>query len=206
MTIAYIIQERPYTDQKSFVVLFSKHRGIGSVPISSKKRLNYFLPYQTIERRNKLSLQNPLETHPPLYGKSLFCGMYLNELIYRFCKPNDPHPDIFDQYQLSLQQLRINNNIELTLRIFELTILKSCGYELDTTGINTPYVKFDQRNGLVASESEDDVRISLEKLNAMLYNLEPSTELKHFFNYILNALLPTTLQSRLFYEKVTTTT
>jgi len=205
MTIVYIIQERPYTDKKSFVVLFSRCRGVNSIPVSSKKRLNYFLPYQATERQNKLSLQDPIETLSPLYGKSLFCGMYLNELVYRFCKPNDPHPDIFDQYQQSLYQLRKKTNIELTLRLFELTILKSCGYELNTTGINAPYVKFDQRSGIIASESDSEVRISLDKLNAMLHNFEPSSEIKHFLNHILNTLLPTALQSRLFYEKVTTT-
>ena len=69
-----------------------------------------------------------------------------------------------------------------------------------------PYVKFDQRNGLSASESTAEVRISLDKLNAMIHNLKPSSEVKHFFHHILNTLLPTTLQSRLFYEKVTTNT
>lgn len=204
MTTSYIIQERPYTDTKSFAVIFSKERGVESLPISSKKRLQYFVLYQTVEHKNRLSLKHPVEAPMPLLGQSLYCGLYLNELIYRFCKQRDPHPIVFDQYQLSLTQLQKQENISLALRLFELSILKSSGYEIDTSHINTPYVSFSKHDGLIGSHSESAQTIATEHLNAMLYEMQPSPQVKYFLRNILDSLLSTALQSRLFYEKIIT--
>ncbi len=202
MHTCYTIHERPYTDRTKFVSVFSYERGIDSVAIPNKKRLLYFCQYQSTEKRKRLVLHSPTEHLAPLYGKTLFCGMYLNELIYRFCKPCDPHPDIFNQYKLSIEQLRLNQNIELTLRVFEMRLLKASGYEIDTIHIDAPYVAFERDTGFSGQHQPTEHNISLCQLNNMIHSFKPSPQVKVFFRHILNSLLPSILQSRQLYEKI----
>ena len=199
----YPIHERAYTDRIKFVLVFSNERGVESVTAASKSRINFFCAYQAIQKGKKLTLQSPTEHPPLLQGKTLFCGMYLNELIYRFCKPSDPHPDIFNQYELSLKQLRSQKNIELTLRVFELRLLKACGYEVDTFHIKAPYVIFEKDQGFLGAHEPSEQSIALDTLNQMVHELIPSPEVKRFLRHVLNTLLPTVLQSRKLYEKIT---
>ena len=199
----YPIHERAFTDRIKFVLVFSHDRGVESIAVSNKSRINFFCAYQAIEKGRKLALQSPTEHPSLLQGKSLFCGLYLNELIYRFCKPSDPHPDIFDQYRISLQQLRAAKNIELTLRVFELRLLKACGYEIDTLHIQAPYVVFEKDQGFLGTYEPSEQSVTLSALNKMIHDLMPTPEVKHFLRHVLNSLLPSVLQSRKLYEKIT---
>ncbi|MEC7030346.1 MAG: DNA repair protein RecO C-terminal domain-containing protein [Pseudomonadota bacterium] len=199
----YPIYERPYTDRIKFVHVFSCEQGMISLTVPAKRNINFFLSYQAIATGKKLVLQSPTEHPLPLQGKTLFCGLYLNELIYRFCKPSDPHPDIYLQYKHSLAQLRKKEHVESSLRLFEIRLLKACGYEIDTHHIQQPYVVFDKDQGLTGSPEPSDECISLDSLNKMLHHLQPSNEVKRFFRHVLNSLLPTIIQSRQLYEKVT---
>jgi hypothetical protein len=199
----YPIHERAYTDRIKFVLVFSHDRGVESIAVSNKSRINFFCPYQAIEKGRRLALQSPTEHPALLQGKILFCGMYLNELIYRFCKPSDPHPEIFNQYKISLQQLRTHNNLELTLRVFELCLLKACGYGIDTFHIQAPYVVFEKDQGFLGTHKPSDQSVPLSILNQMIHELKPSPEVKRFLRHVLNTLLPSILQSRKLYEKIT---
>ena len=201
--ICYPIHERAYTDRTKFVLVFSEERGVDSIAVSTKTRLNFFCAYQAVDNGKRLSLKSPIEHPLPLLGKPLFCGMYLNELVYRFCKPQDPHPEIFRQYQLSVKNLREKVNIELILRVFELRLLKACGYEIDTFHIQAPYVIFEKDHGFSGAHAPEAHSVTLKALNQMIHELIPSHEVKCFFRHILNSLLPSSLHSRDLYEKIT---
>lgn len=202
MISPYIIHERPYNDKKKYLVLFSKERGIDSLSVSNKLRLHYFNRYQTVLKRNRLSLQDPIEHLPPLIGKKLYSALYLNELIYRFCKPSDPHPELFDQYVLSLSLLRDKADVSIVLRHFELTLLSTCGYGIDIAHIQSPYVSFNKHQGFIGTQTPEGNSIALFHLRQMIQELKPSPEVKYFFRHILNTLLSSSLKSRLFYDKI----
>lgn len=200
---AYIIHERPYNENKKYIVLISREKGVYSISTSHKKNIHYFNQYQTITTRRKPSLADPVEHHPSLVGKKLYCGLYLNELIYRFCKPLDPHPELFDQYALSLSLLRQNADTAITLRYFELRLLEACGYGIDIAHIQMPYVVFNKNHGFIGQQTPCDNSISLDHLKSMVQDLKPSLEVKYFFRHILHTLLSSSLQSRLLYDKIT---
>jgi len=65
-----------------------------------------------------------------LEGRSLICGFYLNELLQRLLQREDPHPDIFQLYETTLNQLQQNKDPRSTLRCFEKNLLQSLGYGL----------------------------------------------------------------------------
>src|SRR5699024_11687839 len=74
-----------------------------------------------------------------LCGSAFMSAWYMNELILRLLAREDPHPVVFDAYQLALQDLSISANpdtqgaLPLTaiLRRFEWTLLQEAGYGLD---------------------------------------------------------------------------
>lgn len=73
-----------------------------------------------------------------LTGMGLYCGFYVNELICSFLHKEDPHPEVFWDYQDCIMQLSQTNFSEPALRIFELNLIQNIGY-----GIN---LGFDLRN------------------------------------------------------------
>ncbi|MDR0564817.1 MAG: DNA repair protein RecO, partial [Azoarcus sp.] len=65
--------------------------------------------------------------HPPLTGRALLCGYYLNELLLKLTAREDPHPALFDAFEATLAALRQEENLPPLLRRFELTLLRELG-------------------------------------------------------------------------------
>ena len=66
-----------------------------------------------------------------LEGQNLFCGFYLNELLYRLLPHHEPEHVIVDAYADVLQRLEVTQDVEPLLRNFELLLLDALGYGLD---------------------------------------------------------------------------
>lgn len=74
---------------------------------------------------------------PPLMrGQRLFSALYMNELLMRLLHRHDPHPELFVAYADTLGVLASDNDVESTLRWFELNLLDELGYgfALDVEG------------------------------------------------------------------------
>jgi DNA repair protein RecO (recombination protein O) len=71
--------------------------------------------------------------HPMrLRGFSIFCGFYLNELLWRLLEREDPHPQLFAHYEKALEDLAMGVvTNELILRRFELILVRELGYALN---------------------------------------------------------------------------
>jgi DNA repair protein RecO (recombination protein O) len=67
---------------------------------------------------------------PLLQGTSLLCGFYLNELLLNLMVRDDPHEQLFDYYQHTLQRLAHGADLASTLRSFEKHLLQELGYAL----------------------------------------------------------------------------
>jgi DNA repair protein RecO (recombination protein O) len=63
-----------------------------------------------------------------LTGLAFYCGFYINELVCSFLHKDDPHPEVFQDYQQCLAQLAQATEIEAALRIFELKLMDHIGY------------------------------------------------------------------------------
>lgn len=68
-----------------------------------------------------------------LEGSVLLCGFYLNELLMRLIKHEDPYPKIYDYYQSALNTLEKGGWIEPQLRYFEKNLLGELGYGIPLT-------------------------------------------------------------------------
>lgn len=65
-----------------------------------------------------------------LQGQALLCGFYLNELLLNLMVRDDPHAQLFDYYQHTLQRLTQDQDHAATLRSFEKRLLQEFGYAL----------------------------------------------------------------------------
>ncbi|WP_105167902.1 DNA repair protein RecO [Pseudoalteromonas sp. T1lg23B] len=71
--------------------------------------------------------QNPLSLH----GKQLYCGFYLNELVYRIVPRNEPQEQVFTLYQQHLNILVQQTDVEPVLRSFEFQLLSLLGFGVE---------------------------------------------------------------------------
>ena len=67
---------------------------------------------------------------PVLTGQSLFCGLYLNELLMRLLHRGDPHAALFERYRQVLSDLASLGPPQPLLRVFEKHLLEATGYAM----------------------------------------------------------------------------
>ncbi len=83
--------------------------------------------------RGELKTLQQVEVRAPmiaLRGPALFSALYLNELLCRLLQREDPHPELFADYETALTQLAVDSRVDLPLRRFELSMLETLGYGL----------------------------------------------------------------------------
>jgi DNA repair protein RecO (recombination protein O) len=88
-----------------------------------------------------LTAAEPLAAAPVLAGQTLFCGLYLNELLLRLLHRHDPHERLFERYAEALTALASCDNAESVLRVFEKRLLDELGFGLvldHEVGTGTP--------------------------------------------------------------------
>jgi DNA repair protein RecO (recombination protein O) len=68
---------------------------------------------------------------PPLRGRALACGYYLNELLMRLLPREDAHPELFDAYARALAGLASGASEAPVLRGFEKQLLEQLGWAPD---------------------------------------------------------------------------
>jgi DNA repair protein RecO (recombination protein O) len=70
---------------------------------------------------------------PRVGGSALLCGFYLNELLLKLLPREDPHPQLFRDYEAALVELAGGAEQAPVLRRFELRLLAELGYALPLT-------------------------------------------------------------------------
>jgi DNA repair protein RecO (recombination protein O) len=143
---AYILHTRPYRDSSLLIEAFTLAQGRISLVAKAGRGLSHrksrfkgllqaFIPL-LLSWRGKTELLNLSGAEPqglfspPLTGKLLICGLYLNELLMRLLFRYDPHPLLFQAYQHTLATLANHHHPNLALRLFEKTLLAELGYAL----------------------------------------------------------------------------
>ena len=89
---------------------------------------------RTLTEAESIGLPNELS------GLTLYCGFYINELVCNFLHKDDPHPEVFEDYQECLSQLAQGLQIEAALRLFELNLIGHIGY-----GVQLGYDSYHQK-------------------------------------------------------------
>ncbi|SEK72476.1 DNA replication and repair protein RecO [Colwellia chukchiensis] len=140
---AFVLHTRPYRENQLLVDLFTQHHGklaalsyIGHTTKSSRKALlQPFLPI-SVTLKGQHSLKNLLRVEPAgksflLQKQALFSGFYINELLVKLLPENIACSALYQQYSLCLQALAATDNIEVSLREFELILMDELGVAFD---------------------------------------------------------------------------
>lgn len=139
----YIYHVRDFQEHSQILESLSLNYGALSIVVNNGKRMNSstqalfqpFTPLKLSLKRSKGELYFltdydcsesgyifPLPQH--------FCAVYINELLHHLYKSQNQDIKLFGVYVSTLEAIKNNQNIELSLRIFELTLLESMGYAL----------------------------------------------------------------------------
>jgi len=97
----------------------------------------------------------------PLAGDALLSGFYANELLVKFCAREDPYPQLFNHYVVTLTRLAHGEPPAQVLRSFERVLLRETGYALalsrtaarQAVVADCQYV-FDPERGVRAADEE----------------------------------------------------
>lgn len=140
---AYALHARPYRETSSIIDLLTLQHGRLSVVARGARSSGRgkAQPRQFgrlligCSGRSALLTLTSCDTlsHRWLTGDALYAGLYLNELLLRLLRDDDPHPRLFDGYEETLDRLVACLDPEPALRSFERLLLKECGYELTLT-------------------------------------------------------------------------
>ncbi len=137
---ATVLHRRDYRDSSLLIELFSRDHGrIGAVARGARKRWQGVIePFSSLlvswRGRGELLSLNHAESVGParhLHGRSIACAFYTNELLLRMTRRHDPHPELFQRHNATLDQLAAGANPEPVLRLFERDLLHLLGYGLD---------------------------------------------------------------------------
>lgn len=140
----FVLHTRPYRETSVLVDFFTQEsgritaivRGVRKARSSYAGLLLPFLPL-CVSFRGKTELLNitTLEstgTYYSLQNQALFCGLYVNELLYHLLHKHDPYPDLFTNYQellLRLQDFSSNATQQRwALCLFLKKLLQEIGY------------------------------------------------------------------------------
>ncbi|CAH2796578.1 MAG: DNA recombination and repair protein RecO [uncultured Paraburkholderia sp.] len=100
----------------------------------------------------------------PLTGGALLCGFYVNELLVKFCAREDPHPQLFHHYVVTMTRLAHDELPVQVLRSFERVLLRETGYAMALN--RTVSHKAVQAEGCYVFDPERGVREASDDLSA----------------------------------------
>lgn len=170
---AYVLHSRPWSESSLILEVFSREMGrVGMIARGARRSksrwqgmLQQFQPLlMSWSARGELGTLTGVERvsgAARLEGISLFCGLYVNELVMRLCIRNDPHPDLFSTYTQCLEELRSGHTPQPSLRAFEKSLLQEIGFQLqlklDTRHekpvLADKYYRYDPESGPVESDA-----------------------------------------------------
>jgi DNA repair protein RecO (recombination protein O) len=181
---AYLLHSRPYRETSRLADLLTRDHGRVSVVVKGQRRrsnkrspglLQPFIPL-LVNWSGRSSLKTLIAyenetTSRFLEGERLYSALYCNELLTKLLMPHDQHPGLYQSYDSLLISLSANNDIEQSLRLFELKLLEILGYGIDLVyDANQQEIVpegrywFDPESGFLPDEGQNNLVYSGEVL------------------------------------------
>jgi DNA repair protein RecO (recombination protein O) len=139
---AYVLHSRSFRETSLIVEAFTREHGRIAVVARGAKSArsrwrNVLQPFRPLllswnqkSDLGTLTAADQVASPPPLQGQSLYCGMYLNELLMRLLHRGDPHVEVFERYRQVLSELALEMQPQPILRVFEKHLLEAIGYAM----------------------------------------------------------------------------
>ncbi|MGQ9724202.1 MAG: DNA repair protein RecO [Tepidimonas sp.] len=137
---AFVLHHHDWSESSLILEVFSRHHGrVTLVGKGVKRPTSQFravlLPLQPLRvdwsgeaEMRTLKAAQYAGGHVMPAGDALLAGYYLNELLLRLMARDDPHPALFDHYAAAVRALADGADMAVTLRAFELLLLRVLGW------------------------------------------------------------------------------
>lgn len=201
--LGYILHQKPFSETSVLLDVFTQQYGrVGLIAKGAKRPKSplraCLFPFKLLSfsfvGKSELKTVTHLEEHEKYsastnysHGNQLIFGLYVNELILRFLKKEDPHPELFSVFHLAIgylfnidnlcQQYQLSKNhiSQLILRSIEMALLSAVGYgiQFDTIAQShhpiskTDYYYYDPVVGFNCSQQDKMSNIPGALLNLM---------------------------------------
>ncbi len=139
---AYVLHSYPYRETSLIVEAYVSDHGRLPLMARGARRpkssvRGVLLPFQPllVSWTGKRELRTLTRAewrggYAPLRGQPLICGFYLNELLLKLLPRDDPHEELFEIYEGTLEALAAGADPPALLRRFEIALLRELGYAL----------------------------------------------------------------------------
>lgn len=142
---AFILQHKKFRETSLIIDVLTRDFGIVSILAKGvrkkkSKTAGLLLTFSALKLsyigKNELKILTHVELEAlpvKLNGVALYCAFYVNEIVRCFLHNNDPHPEVYSEYQRCLIMLENSTDVEQTLRFFELNLIEHVGYGIELT-------------------------------------------------------------------------
>ncbi len=227
LTPCYVLHRRDYRESSLILEIFSREFGRVSLVAKGVKRnnkqqgINYNL-YQKLliswVAKSELGTLIDVELASlmgSLKPKQMMTGFYMNEITLRLLHKHEPHTELFDSYDTTINKLLNDESEQTLLRYFEKTLLQSLGYGLvldhdvqtgeSIVAEEDYYYKFDFGPSSETNDTRSGIKISgktlIELDKEALLNTRNINEAKILLRSSLNQYLGSKpLASRQLYQ------
>ena len=140
----FLLHQRSYGETSMIADVFTKNSGKMSLIAKGAKKpkskfFGYLVPFHklniTFSGRSELktltSIDRNLADSSNTMSKVSYSLLYINELLIKLLPKDAKHEELFSLYDKFLEDVNNKNNLELTLRHFELDLLDMLGYGFD---------------------------------------------------------------------------
>jgi len=140
----FLLHQRSYGETSIIADVFTQKSGkISFIAKGAKKPkskfFGYLVPFQKLkitysgrsELKTLTSIDRDLASNSNTFSKVSYSLLYINELLMKLLPKDAKHDELFVLYDEFLKKINKNNNLEISLRHFELDLLDMLGYGFD---------------------------------------------------------------------------
>ena len=140
----FLLHQRSYGETSIIADVFTQKSGkISFIAKGAKKPkskfFGYLVPFQKLkitysgrsELKTLTSIDRDLASNSSTFSKVSYSLLYINELLIKLLPKDAKHEELFVLYDEFLKKINKNNNLEISLRHFELDLLDMLGYGFD---------------------------------------------------------------------------
>lgn len=139
LTPCYILHRRDYSETSLILEVFSREYGRINLIAKGAKRnkkqqrdsFNLYQQYNiSWSIKSELGILTDIEaiTFSSLKSEQMMTGFYMNEILLRLLHKHEPHSELFDSYDISINNLKSGESEQVILRYYEKNLLQSIGY------------------------------------------------------------------------------
>ena len=140
----FLLHQRSFGETSIIADVFTQKSGKLSFIAKGAKKpkskfFGYLVPFQKLkitysgrsELKTLTSIDRDLASNSNTFSKVSYSLLYINELLMKLLPKDAKHEELFVLYDEFLKKINKNNNLEISLRHFELDLLDMLGYGFD---------------------------------------------------------------------------